>query len=184
MFSKSVKATATATATAKAKATANPFSRSFHVYVLKCQERKWYIGKSNNVLQRFEDHVASKGANWTRIYRPIRIEKVYDDADVFEEDRVTKEFMVKYGVENVRGGSYTTFALSHEQLFFLQQEFRTATSICFLCGQYGHFAWNCKGISYKHFDKKACNPSFTLTYKKFNLSPELSMYFRMKSFKP
>ena len=52
--------------------------------------------------------------------------------------------MLKFGVENVRGGSYSQVELSAAQRENLERELRGETNSCFKCGQSGHFANKCK----------------------------------------
>jgi cellular nucleic acid-binding protein len=76
------------------------------IYILKCEQDKWYVGKSANVNKRFEQHVNGKGAKWTELHKPISIESTIELKSDTHEDEVTIEYMAKYGIENVRGGKY------------------------------------------------------------------------------
>lgn len=51
--------------------------------------------------------------------------------------------MRKYGIDNVRGGSYTQFRLPESVIALLEREFSTACEFCFRCGQSGHFSKEC-----------------------------------------
>lgn len=51
--------------------------------------------------------------------------------------------MEMYGIDNVRGGSYTKIKLDDYQLRALELELRTAKDLCFRCGKPGHFALEC-----------------------------------------
>ena len=51
--------------------------------------------------------------------------------------------MAKYGINKVRGGSYTTKELSEEQYNLLTKEIRGATDACFRCGRKNHFIKDC-----------------------------------------
>ena len=113
------------------------------VYVMKLASGKYYVGKTDNLDQRIDQHMSGRGAVWTQKYRPISVEKVLKNASHFDEDKVTKEYMAKYGVENVRGGTYVKEKLDYTQKETLQKEIRNATDCCTRCGREGHFVQSC-----------------------------------------
>ena len=51
--------------------------------------------------------------------------------------------MKKYGIENVRGGSYTQLELPQEFVSSIEKEILGNADKCYKCQQYGHFAKNC-----------------------------------------
>jgi predicted GIY-YIG superfamily endonuclease len=120
------------------------------LYVLELEDNKFYVGKTTCTKNRFETHKKGNGCSWTRDYPPIRICEEYEiQDDGFEEDCKVKELMKKYGVENVRGGSYSSTKLSNFTVKLLTREIRHASDQCFTCGSSGHFAANCpKGKKY------------------------------------
>lgn len=56
---------------------------------------------------------------------------------------VVKEMMRKYGIDRVRGGSYSSHHLSQNQIRALETEIRGASGSCFRCGGNGHWARDC-----------------------------------------
>ena len=76
------------------------------LYVLKLEAGKWYIGRTANVERRFQQHLSGTGAKWTGLHKPISIEMTRPLLSEEDEDRTTREYMVKYGIYNVRGGKY------------------------------------------------------------------------------
>jgi hypothetical protein len=85
------------------------------IYVLKLTNNKYYVGKTNDLEKRTEIHMNGIVSTWTKKYKPIGIEKTIKNASPFDEDKYTLEFMNVYGVDNVRGGQYTTEALDEQQ---------------------------------------------------------------------
>jgi predicted GIY-YIG superfamily endonuclease len=118
-----------------------------NIYVLRLENGKVYVGKSNDVNKRYSQHLDGSGSAWTKKYKPVSIEKVILNASPFDEDKITKEYMLEYGVENVRGGSYTQIKLPDEQLNNLEKEICSAKNLCFKCGGAGHFAKYCNATS-------------------------------------
>ena len=116
---------------------------STRLYVLELEHGKYYVGTTNNLQRRFQEHVDGVGSVWTRKYAPLAIERSVIVDGVLHEDRVTKELMLKYGIDNVRGGSYCRIDLDDGQYQSLTTELRTATGVCFKCGRAGHFAAQC-----------------------------------------
>ena len=62
------------------------------------------------------------------------------DGDEFDEDKLTFKYMYKYGINNVRGGSFCEFILKYKDKFFIQKIIRNAMNDCFICGSHDHYA--------------------------------------------
>ena len=114
-----------------------------NIYVLRCQGGRFYVGKSSNVAKRYEQHMNGTGSAWTKKYKPVSIENIIENVSPFEEDKKTKEYMAKYGIDKVRGGSYVDIDLSDEHVFLLKREIWAAKDLCTNCGRKGHFNKNC-----------------------------------------
>jgi hypothetical protein len=114
-----------------------------NIYILRLQGGRYYVGKSDNVEHRYQQHLNGHGSSWTKKYRPIAIAKTIENASSYDEDRYLKEYMDIYGIENVRGGSYVQMELSDTQKESLKLEIRGATDKCTKCGCKGHFVKDC-----------------------------------------
>ncbi len=113
------------------------------IYVLKLTYNKYYVGKTRNIFIRYKQHLNGNGSFWTKKYKPIIIEKLLEDSDDYDEDKYVKIYMSKYGLNNVRGGSYIQEKLTYNQKRFLQNELRMANNLCLCCGSNKHFAKTC-----------------------------------------
>ncbi len=51
---------------------------------------------------------------------------------------ISKIYMKKYGIKNVRGGSYVTIKLNKNQIIFIKKEIYMADNRCLKCGRKGH----------------------------------------------
>lgn len=116
------------------------------IYVLSCSSNKFYIGKTSfdRLAERYNEHYNSKyGSSWTSKYPPVNIYDIYILKNDTDEDTYTKLYMFNYGIENVRGGSYTSIILPEYKLKILKDEFNTTKDLCFICGEYGHMSKSC-----------------------------------------
>lgn len=116
---------------------------STSIYILKLRAGKYYVGKSDKPMERYKQHQDGRGSAWTRKYKPVALETVITSASPFDEDKYVKEYMAKYGIENVRGGAYVTEKLDEVQEKSLKRELWAATDKCTRCGGLGHFVSSC-----------------------------------------
>jgi predicted GIY-YIG superfamily endonuclease len=114
-----------------------------NIYVLRLEGGRYYIGKTNDVMKRYEQHLTGGGSAWTRKYKPVSLEKAIENVSPFDEDKITKEYMSKYGIDKVRGGSYVEEELSEFHKDVLNMEIWAAKDLCTQCGRAGHFVKDC-----------------------------------------
>ena len=128
---------------------------STNIYILKLQSGKYYVGKTTDIERRKEEHMNGTASAWTKKYKPVSVEKIIPNASAFDEDKWTKIYMEKHGVENVRGASYAQMELDETQRETLEREFRSAKDACMKCGRSGHFAKSCysKKVEYEDDDE-------------------------------
>jgi hypothetical protein len=140
------------------------------IYVLLLEHNKYYIGKTNNPCFRLEKHFASEGSFWTKKYKPISIIEIIPNCDNYDEDKYTIKYMEKYGINNVRGGSFCEIKLSNNNIETLQQIIKSVSDKCYICGKNDHFANDCKPTFLKipniQLDKKCdCITSHFLPHR-------------------
>jgi len=115
-----------------------------HIYVLELVGGKYYVGKTNNPGFRIDQHFHSGGSAWTRKYNPINVLEIINNCDDYDQDKYTRIFMDKYGIENVRGGSFCEEVLDENTVKMLEKMSNSAKNKCFICGRVGHFAKQCE----------------------------------------
>jgi hypothetical protein len=76
-------------------------------------------------------------------YKPTFLMKIIVSISHFDEDKYVKEYMAKYGIENVRGGTYSNIVLDDNSILVLEKEIRHSKNLCTNCGRNTHFIKDC-----------------------------------------
>lgn len=113
------------------------------LYVLKLSGDNYYVGKTDNLNQRYLAHVSGSGASWTKLHPPVSIHEVRPVKDAYDETNTTKEYMKKHGIDHVRGGAYCQISIPDDVKLILLRELRAAADTCYTCGSSEHFTQAC-----------------------------------------
>lgn len=123
-----------------------------YIYILTLKQDKYYVGKTNKLKNRINEHFNNHGSFWTMKYKPIKIKQILEDCDIYDEDKYTIMMMAKYGIENVRGGSFTRINLNAEELNIIAKMINSANDKCFKCFMDSHFCNDCPYDPIKNYD--------------------------------
>jgi len=81
-----------------------------YIYKISLEDGKKYIGKTVNIERRMRQHFTGNGSKVTKKFKPIKY-RLLDNCPGFLADEIeqlyTNSYIVKYGYNNVRGGTYT-----------------------------------------------------------------------------
>jgi len=95
------------------------------IYILKLEKNKIYIGQTDNLQTTYEEHINGIFCDWTKLYKPYKIERLFDfemNSEFGDLNKITEDYMSTYGINNVRGGIYSNIELETNQIFYLESE--------------------------------------------------------------
>ena len=114
------------------------------IYVLALEQGKYYIGKTYKTIQeRYAEHTSGYGSGWTKRYKVLGLVEAHENCSDYDEDKYTKIYMGKYGIENVRGGAYCRINMPCNQIKLLKREIYNAENKCLECGSMKHYVNRC-----------------------------------------
>ena len=117
------------------------------VYVLKLNNGKYYVGKSEtSVKNRLKHHFSGNGSEWTKLHGIIgKIDTStvpMDDIESWERAE-TLHVALKYGIENVRGHQFTRIVLRDSDINDFEKQVCERKDLCRRCGRNGHMISRC-----------------------------------------
>ena len=150
------------------------------IYILQLEHNKYYVGKTKNINKRILNHFANNGSEWTKKYKPIEIIDTFKSNDIFDEEKHTLLTMDKYGIDNVRGGSYSKIELSELEKDKIKQILNSINDKCFKCNTKGHYANECDKIQLlndpnkleEYIRKKLGHKRFDFNAQNYNLDKD------------
>lgn len=82
-----------------------------YVYTLNLKGGNKYVGYSQNLSKRLDDHFSGRGAQWTQKHQPVSVSSIQKVSGVFHAKKVETETYYKlksyYGEKKVRGAGNT-----------------------------------------------------------------------------
>ncbi|AYV78141.1 MAG: GIY-YIG nuclease [Edafosvirus sp.] len=120
-----------------------------NLYVFRLQYNKYYVGLTD---ERVEDlylkyvNETLDDIEWMVKYKPIGIVETYKIKDTAEEDKKTLHYMALYEIDNVRGGSFSSFDISDDETRLIKKLMKSNFNKCFKCDKADHFAYECPPV--------------------------------------
>jgi hypothetical protein len=94
----------------------------YKLYIIELENNKYFLHVSLPIYTELLFKECSLLFNFVKNNPPVFLINTIEINDVLEIDHHIKHFMRTYGIENVRGGSYTDEILSSQQIDLLKKE--------------------------------------------------------------
>ncbi len=105
-----------------------------YFYVSTLENGKYFVGITLNAKTNYYKYFDGSMHEFTIFNKPITVSfSVLNNDSPFYEDMLVKEHMLKYGILNVRGGSYSSVNLSAGQILSIQKELMYTQNLSVCC---------------------------------------------------
>lgn len=112
------------------------------IYILSLKDNKYYVGRTFNPQKRIQEHFDGKGSFWTRLHPPEKICETIQMCTKYDEDKYVIIYMDAYGIDNVRGGSWSNCVLDSVQIEMAVRMLKFNNDKCGFC-KGNHFMKDC-----------------------------------------
>lgn len=113
------------------------------IFVLKLQSGKYYLYKAKQIKNKDNYHLKLQNILWIRKYNPVKVIKIIKNSLNEDLDKYTIKYMKKFGIMNVRGGSFSAITLQNDEKEFLYKMIKETNNKCNYCGNIGHSTHHC-----------------------------------------
>lgn len=116
------------------------------LYILELESRNYYVGRTNNLVERIEEHLGGKagGTGWVKKHGVVSLCKVRKCYHKSEENALVMALMEHVDIDRVRGGIHSQVDLDEDTRRFIERELRGNKDECYTCGKSGHFMKTCR----------------------------------------
>lgn len=115
-----------------------------YVFILLLKKNKYFVSMCHDPNKDINKYFEGYGPKWIIKYKPIKIVEIIHPCDIFDIDKHTKRYMAKYGISNVRGGTYTDLYLTKNDRYQIDKEIFSALGMCMHCGSEYHRSIECE----------------------------------------
>ena len=116
-----------------------------YIYILRLLGHRCFLASSPTKYTRVEEIQALYPSSVSWIHEPsIVLEETRCVDDPFEVEKLTIQWMVVYGIDRVRGGSFTSSKLSRDQVCILYKLMDSIQQKCSICGSSAHSSPQCE----------------------------------------
>jgi hypothetical protein len=92
------------------------------IYIIKLEQYRYFIYESNSIYTNKILFECELYHDFPKQYKPISIVEKYEFKNISSVDSLVKDYMLMYGIEYVRGGSYSDTELSESQFELISKE--------------------------------------------------------------
>lgn len=105
------------------------------IYIIKCKENKYFISNKNYLQHHSEPYITNNSTSWIKHYLPEKILEIIHDSKPLDVNHYVFKYMDKYGIDNVRGGSFTNIILTPEQKTTIFNNIYLSNDLYLNCGK-------------------------------------------------
>ena len=138
------------------------------IYIIALEEYRFFVYYTDTSCEEDIFTEVSCMFEFTQKYKPQQIIESIWTTDMFEIDKYVKKYMLKYGIDRVRGGSYTSLELCDHQRNTIETELSYLSKAVMLSGESIDITFN---------NKLFCNTKYLPTCEKDIHSEEKMRYF-------
>ena len=114
------------------------------IHLLRLRDNKYYVGRSTRSPYNYLTKHMHGGINdWTNRYIPFEVVSSVPSNEYSDLNVAVLEHMLIYGIDNVRGGSYSALEIPELHYNVIEAEMWRINNLCGRCGREEHEEIQC-----------------------------------------